>query len=121
MCAKPIYNTKHVSMTRAIYAKFKKHYCSKCGELLSVEWITHKGIKKGSPEQFGKNIRYDFFKTPVDYTFAIFECSKCRYKLSIDDQYFLENPHKLEKYNNKYGDYRLKDDYHNYLKYTQKD
>ena len=121
MGAKPIHKTKNFTLIRPIYAKFKKHYCSKCNGKLELVYVTHYAIKKGSPEEYGKYIRYDFFNTPVDHTFRIFECKKCGYKLSIDDQYFIENPNKLKKYNNKYGDYRLKDDYHNYLKYSKKD
>lgn len=119
MGAIPVHKTKDLSMVKPFYAKFKKHSCSKCNGNLKIIWITHHNIKKGSPESYGKYIRFDLFNHPVDYTFAIFECERCSHRLSILDQYFIEKPEKLEKYNKKYGDYRLKDDYHNYKKFSK--
>ena len=118
--AKPIYLTKTWNIDKPFFAKFKKHYCNNCNELLKIVWITHFGIRKGSIEDFGKRIRYDIFNHPIDYKFAIFECPKCKKKLSINDQYFIEKPDKLKKHFAKYGDYRLKDDYYVYLANLEK-
>ena len=112
----PIYKTndgKHID--RGFFVIFKKHFCKQCGDRLNISWITQI-IKKDTSEAKGKNIRFDIFGHPVKYTFAFFECTNCGNKLSINDQYFLEKPHKLNKYNLRNGDYRLKDDYYVYLK-----
>ena len=106
---------------RPIFAKFKKHYCNQCGNRLKIVWITQM-IHRDSPEADGKNLAFGpkiFFNQPIKYTFAIFECTFCKHRLSIDDQFYFEKPEELEKYEKKYGDYKLKDDYHSYIKSIQ--
>lgn len=108
-------------MERPIFVKFKKHYCNQCGNHLKIIWITQM-IDRDSPEAEGKNLAFGpkiFFKKPIKYTFAIFECVSCKQRLSIDDQFYHEKPNKLQKYEKKHGDYKLKDDYHIYLKSMQ--
>ncbi len=100
-------------MIRSPFVTLKKHYCTSCNGKLEVIWITQ-FIYEGTPEAKGKDLLYGFSGKPVQYSFAIFACSKCGNQLSINDQYFLENPRKLENYNMKHGDYRLEDDYHIY-------
>ncbi len=109
--SKPFYQKETWSMIRPFYAKFKKHYCQKCGELLSITWVTHYGIKKGSKEAKYRYFMFDIFNHPIDYTFAVFECPLCGNRLSINDQYYLGNPQKLKKD----IDYYKRDAYHIYL------
>ena len=93
----------------------KKHYCPICGEKLNIEWITQQ-IYEDTPEAKDKNLLFGFNHNPVEYAFAVFSCEKCGNKLSINDQFYRDNPKKLHKYQQKYGDYKLKDDYYTYLK-----
>jgi len=106
------WNKKEKNLTRAIFAKFKKHKCFLCISELKLFKITQYGIVKDSLEAQGKFLRYDIFKHPIDYTFYVFKCSKCNNIISINDQYFFENPNKEKKY-----EY---DDYHQYLIYLDK-
>ena len=67
------------------FAKFKKHYCNKCGKRLKISWITQV-IHRNSPEAYGKDLAFGpawLFKKPIKYTFAVFECMSCGNKLSI--------------------------------------
>lgn len=101
-----------------IFARFKKHYCNQCEARLKIVWITQM-IHRDSPEAKEKNLAFGpkiLFKKPIKYTFAIFECTSCKHRLSIDDQFYFEKPKKLAKYERKYGDYKLNDDYHQYVK-----
>ncbi len=110
-----LYKKSELVLTRPFYAKFRKHNCSKCGGRLKLTWVTHYGVKKGSRQAICGGLTYDVFNNPIDYKFGIFKCSECSAKFSIDDQYYFEKPQKLEKDNNKYGDYRNRDPYHIYL------
>jgi hypothetical protein len=101
-------------MTRAPFVILKKHYCSSCNGKLEISWVTQM-IHEGTPEAKKKNLLFGFDGKPVQYTFAIFECNKCGNKLSINDQYYVENPKKLKKDELNQCDYRLTDDYHSYL------
>ena len=93
-------------LIKPFFAMFKKHYCFHCGELLHITQITH-SIFRNLPESLGKGLYFGISNKPIQYTFTVFECSKCKRKLSISDQYYLENPNKKN---------RLKyDDYHQYL------
>jgi len=106
-------------MIRAPFTLLHKHYCSQCHNILKIAWITQL-IYEGTPESIGKDLHFGFKGKPVQYTFAIFVCAKCGNKLSINDQYFYEKPHKIKDYEVKYGDYKLIDDYHSYVKYNEK-
>lgn len=107
-------------LVKPYFAKFKKHKCTNCGGELKLFKITQM-ISPETPEAVGKPLYFGLSKKPISYSFFAFECCKCENKLSIYDQFFIENPNKLEKYNRKYGDYKLKDDYHSYLRLIKKD
>jgi len=96
-------------LVHPFFAKFKKHYCINCGKLLKISWITQ-FIHRDSPEAVGKDLAFGptwLFRKPIKYTFAVFECTSCRYILSINDQYIIEHP---------YAKAPLYDDYHQYQK-----
>lgn len=105
-------------MIHAPFVMFKNHYCPICETKMKIEWITQQ-IYEGTPEAENKNLLFGFNK-PVEYTFAIFSCSKCGHRLSINDQFYIEYPKRLDKYQKKHGDYKLKDDYHTYLQSIKK-
>jgi len=96
------------SMILPFFAKFKKHYCSHCGSKYHITWITQL-IQRDSPEAEGKDLAFGpawLFKKPIKYSFAIFECPSCGKRISIKDQYIIENPGAWV---------RSRDDYQQYL------
>lgn len=98
-------------MVHPLFVKLKKHGCSQCGQNLKISWI-NQVIYLNSPEAEGKDLPFGSAKNPIKYTFAIFECTSCGHKISINDQYSIEKPHKAKRV--------VYDDYHQYLK-MQKD
>ena len=100
----PIYSKNASSLDKPFFAKLKKHDCHKCGHQLKLAKINQL-IKPGSHEIKGKSFRFDLMGNSVSYTFSIFECIKCGNKISIVDQYYIENPNK--KNSVKYDDYHL--------------
>lgn len=101
-------------MIHAPFVIFRQSYCDSCNGKLKIAWITQ-NIYEGTEEAKGKELLYGFSGRPVEYTFAIFQCSKCGQKVSIADKFYERHPKKLEKHERKYGDYRQTDDYHTYL------
>lgn len=107
-------------IAHAPFVVLKKHYCMSCNGKLKLSWITQV-IHEGTPEAKDKKLLFGFGGKPIQYTFAVFVCSKCGKELSINDQFYIENPKKLIKNKHNCEDYRLKDDYHLYLKSMQKE
>lgn len=106
-------------MIHAPFALLKKHFCKHCNSMLKIAWISQL-IYEGTPESIGKDLLFGFKGKPVQYTFAVFECARCGTRLSINDQYFYEKPKKLIEYEEKYGDYKLIDDFYSFLQYNEK-
>lgn len=96
-------------MILPFFAKFRKHFCSECGNQYRITWITQL-IQRGSPEAEGKNLAFGpawLFKKPIKYSFAIFECSTCGKKISIKQQYLVEKPGAYVRFTDDYEQYLL--------------
>ncbi len=106
-------------MDHAPFALLKKHTCRHCYNLLKITWISQV-IAEGTSETAGGNLLFGFKGEPVQYTFAVFTCNQCGQRTSINEQYFLEYPKRLKRYNQNQGDYHLHDDYYSYLRSLEK-